>query len=1005
MNELETREGYPIVQRVEVELPRPPQLNKGKSRAVPPPLSFLPSSSTNFASNSNAQNPLSPPPEYATITSPPGMGRRRGSSAVTTTIPMSPLSLRNLNPIGRAGTSIGTIVRAVPTLPPTTPTTARPGNSRNGSATFSAGRVMGARSQRSRDFTGSGGTGGRFGGNNGLTGGRKRSRVDLNDTGIGGSTTGVVGSAGIPPSASSGMEFPPPVPEASSWEERDGSSRLARSNTRSTLDSETAWTSDASPVQGRPSITSSDRPPSPLATRRGDREEAEIGGRLVPDFSPNFSGFSLSGRSRRGRGMEEGEGSISPTLGSSISLDEFIQDEISAPGHARSTLVIPERGNIFPLGAGGPSALPWVSREGATARLRVGERSAAMDMADLLRETGPEDVLRIAGRSIERMEPRPATTGVSDDQEVGEGADRRMAFAEAIQDGPISRSASMNEGMLGSRLGNSSTHSLGEGASSSSMNLSPSLRSSKRWSITGVGSLFKTSPSAADAPSTPPTPTVAGPSHTTTSSPARVSTSVVEPKPTRDYKPAHARADSDFFDVPALPSSAMMHMQQDDHPTNVRPRPRFLIPGSGTRADACWIRSTSSSRGPRVPDCCARTRRRRGRTWLCWSARKENEWSSSRFVLLFLLPLDHTDELVKGSRSISLSLNRTFVLPSTPSTIEFQILGDELASLHLVYADSIFGLEPSTVRVWEVGVGRYRTRRRMRDVEVTPAVVPAPVDELVTASSTLHPADPTVGQSRPASMHQAHPDDQGVGILDRSRTSTPVPPSPNPGAESRPIETSAAAQPSVLPSAAQAPPVPPRSVKPATPYTTFQQLSFVPPIPSSVLSSAWTIPPLYESHNAPHLDEPLLSPISLLAGSSPSLIGPPQLFFVTRGRSVTGIVTGDGRSILRRPVTFGESGETPSSLEDVFTRIEIIIVDGCKTVVVGIGAHGIKAVAIGEEVPFLPAIDVVPSHRSRSTSSPVLREREIQFLGKDSQNQLYYAERQRNSWVVFCLSS
>ncbi|KPV78340.1 uncharacterized protein RHOBADRAFT_3156, partial [Rhodotorula graminis WP1] len=67
-------------------------------------------------------------------------------------------------------------------------------------------------------------------------------------------------------------------------------------------------------------------------------------------------------------------------------------------------------------------------------------------------------------------------------------------------------------------------------------------------------------------------------------------------------------------------------------------------------------------------------------------------------------------ELFTGSRSISLSLNRTFVLPETPRSIEFQLQGDDLVDIYLVYAESIFALEPSTVRVREVGVGRGERR-------------------------------------------------------------------------------------------------------------------------------------------------------------------------------------------------------------------------------------------------------------------------------------------------------
>ncbi|KAH8914927.1 hypothetical protein BT69DRAFT_1193416, partial [Atractiella rhizophila] len=67
-------------------------------------------------------------------------------------------------------------------------------------------------------------------------------------------------------------------------------------------------------------------------------------------------------------------------------------------------------------------------------------------------------------------------------------------------------------------------------------------------------------------------------------------------------------------------------------------------------------------------------------------------------------------ELFTGSKNVSLSLNRTFVLPETPRTIEFQLQGDDLIDIYLLYEESIFALEPATIRVREVGVGRNERR-------------------------------------------------------------------------------------------------------------------------------------------------------------------------------------------------------------------------------------------------------------------------------------------------------
>lgn len=112
------------------------------------------------------------------------------------------------------------------------------------------------------------------------------------------------------------------------------------------------------------------------------------------------------------------------------------------------------------------------------------------------------------------------------------------------------------------------------------------------------------------------------------------------------------------------------------------------------------------------------------------------------------------------------------------------------------------------------------------------------------------------------------------------------------------------------------------------PYTTFQQLPFIPPVPSSILASAWTIPPLYTdvvgadadaeadaampnppfsiptalhskkafTTGASRIEPPLLSPISLLGPAAHRSQGPPGLFFVTKGSNLSGIVTAEGKS-------------------------------------------------------------------------------------------------------------
>lgn len=110
------------------------------------------------------------------------------------------------------------------------------------------------------------------------------------------------------------------------------------------------------------------------------------------------------------------------------------------------------------------------------------------------------------------------------------------------------------------------------------------------------------------------------------------------------------------------------------------------------------------------------------------------------------------------------------------------------------------------------------------------------------------------------------------------------------------------------------------------PYTTFQQLEYLPVLPPSVLSSNYVIPPTYEAvlsaspmpsqdgfrngmspelrsaspallsssvfTDATAVDSPtpLLSPVSLLTNPTARNAGPPGLFFVTKGKDLTTIV-------------------------------------------------------------------------------------------------------------------
>jgi hypothetical protein len=135
--------------------------------------------------------------------------------------------------------------------------------------------------------------------------------------------------------------------------------------------------------------------------------------------------------------------------------------------------------------------------------------------------------------------------------------------------------------------------------------------------------------------------------------------------------------------------------------------------------------------------------------------------------------------------------------------------------------------------------------------------------------------------------------------------------------------------------------------------------------------------------------------------------GPPPLFFVTRGNNLTGIVDSQGKSILKRPIIFnpeqvGESAVTG----EAYQRIEVLLVEnGRKTVIVGIGPKEIKAVLVGGSSPgqlFGDAVQVVTGGVHRGSGSDV--KKDTQFLAK-VRNQLFFSEKTGNSYSVYCLSS
>ncbi|KZT30375.1 hypothetical protein NEOLEDRAFT_1173815 [Neolentinus lepideus HHB14362 ss-1] len=195
-------------------------------------------------------------------------------------------------------------------------------------------------------------------------------------------------------------------------------------------------------------------------------------------------------------------------------------------------------------------------------------------------------------------------------------------------------------------------------------------------------------------------------------------------------------------------------------------------------------------------------------------------------------------ELFAGTYRTALGLSRTFILPDSPRSLELQLQGDDLVEVFLVFSQNVFGLEPATVRVREVRIGRAErraARRRARENRM---------EESSGADAEAAPAaedDTNVNVSIGVPVSASN-----VAIT--SETPGEAPRSPNPFGPPPPPEDS---QPLTEPANPTTSTSTEELVALATahmgPYTTFQQLSFAPNFPLAAIADDYTIPPTYPS--------------------------------------------------------------------------------------------------------------------------------------------------------------
>ncbi|KAG1885741.1 hypothetical protein F4604DRAFT_1878374 [Suillus subluteus] len=184
-------------------------------------------------------------------------------------------------------------------------------------------------------------------------------------------------------------------------------------------------------------------------------------------------------------------------------------------------------------------------------------------------------------------------------------------------------------------------------------------------------------------------------------------------------------------------------------------------------------------------------------------------------------------ELFAGTYRTALGLSRTFILPDSPRSLELQLQGDDLVEVFLVFSQNVFGLEPATVRVREVRIGRAErraARRRVREIrsgqpDVFDTDPPAQDDEDTNISISNRLSLPSGDPSR-----------------NNSNTNLPDAPVSHSQTPTGGASGSALAHAEELVALASAP---------LGPYTTFQQLSYAPKLPLATIADDYIIPPTY----------------------------------------------------------------------------------------------------------------------------------------------------------------
>ncbi|KAF8337515.1 uncharacterized protein EI90DRAFT_3043230 [Cantharellus anzutake] len=207
-------------------------------------------------------------------------------------------------------------------------------------------------------------------------------------------------------------------------------------------------------------------------------------------------------------------------------------------------------------------------------------------------------------------------------------------------------------------------------------------------------------------------------------------------------------------------------------------------------------------------------------------------------------------ELFAGTYRSALGLSRTFILPDSPRSLELQLQGDDLVELFLVFSQNVFGLEPATVRVREVRIGRAERRAARRRA----ALENQSAERFLSGEGSGEGRDglATIGDEGATniitSVVTVGNTPSGPSSGDRRRTFSDTAHWRPDGSAARPASSSDIGSPLISRTAIAPEELSAKAAAQLGPYSTFQQLSFAPRFPTASIADECVIPPTYTSY-------------------------------------------------------------------------------------------------------------------------------------------------------------